>query len=89
MIAYIKFDGPKCGKTYFDFHCDSVYVDGDGNIIFTGVKEPEDQPSDWLSIEQVVEENGLKNRFVYDKEAGTAEVACSDMLHLQLEEDDV
>lgn len=86
MIAYIKFDDPKQGKTYFDFHCDSVYIDGDGDMIFTGVKEPEDQPRDWLSIEQVVKDNALEGKFIYDKEAGTAEVACSDMLHLQLEE---
>lgn len=85
MIAYIKFDDGKRGKTYFDFQCDSVYIDGDGDMIFTGVKEPEDQPDGWLSIEQVVKENALADKFVYDKEAGTAEVACSDMLHLQLE----
>ena len=85
MIAYIKFDDPKRGKTYFDFHCDSVYIDGDGNMIFTGVKEPEDRPDGWMSIEQVVENNGLTDKFVYNKDTGTAEVACSDMLHLQIE----
>ena len=85
MIAYIKFDDPKRGKTYFDFHCDSVYIDGNGDMIFTGVKESEDQPEDWLSIEQVVEDNALEGKFLYDREAGTAEVACSDILHLQIE----
>lgn len=85
MIAYIKFDDFKRGKTYFDFHCDSVYIDGDGDMIFTGVKESEDQPEDWLSIEQVVEDNALEGKFLYDREAGTAEVACSDILHLQIE----
>ena len=85
MTVYIKFDDPKRGKTYFDFHCDSVYIDGDGDMTFTGVKEPEDRPGDWMSIEQVVENNGLTDRFVYNKDAGTAEVACSDMLHLQIE----
>ena len=38
-----------------------------------------------MSIEQVVKDNGLTDKFVYNKGTGTAEVACSDMLHLQIE----
>ena len=86
MIAYIKFDDEKRGKTYFDFQCDSVYIDGDGTMIFTGVKEPKGQPKDWLTIRQVVNENALADRFVYDEEAGTVQVECSDILHVQIEE---
>jgi len=85
MTVYIKFDDSKRGKTYFDFHCDSIYIDGNGDMIFTGVKEPEDQPKDWLSIKRVVEDNGLTDKFIYNEDDGIAKVACSDMLHLQIE----
>lgn len=84
--AFITVEPPKCFKTKLEFDFDNLIVEGgaDGGVLcFYGVG---DKPvkKGWLGLAEAIEENGVGDILVYDKESEELTVEAKDILTLRI-----